>query len=152
AGAFNAGRREFVQGAVSGLALTAAAPGIALAGAGGREADKAAVLAQIPKMHAQNVKRLQEWIALPSIAAENRNYPQGPEHMARLARDAGFQRVDLVPTPGKAGVFATLDAGAPTWLALYFMYDVKQYDAAEWSSPPLEARLVDKPGMGKVII
>jgi acetylornithine deacetylase/succinyl-diaminopimelate desuccinylase-like protein len=32
------------------------------------------------------------------------------------------------------------------------MYDVKQFDPAEWSSPPLEARLVDKPGVGKVIV
>jgi hypothetical protein len=40
-------------------------------------------------MHAENVRRLQEWIALPSIAAENQNFPQGPEHMAKLARDAG---------------------------------------------------------------
>ena len=32
------------------------------------------------------------------------------------------------------------------------MYDVKQYDATEWSSPPLEGRLVDKPGFGKVLI
>jgi hypothetical protein len=29
------------------------------------------------------------------------------------------------------------------------MYDVKQFDPAEWSSPPLEARLVDKPGLGR---
>lgn len=32
------------------------------------------------------------------------------------------------------------------------MYDVKQFDPAEWSSPPLEGRLVDKPGIGKVIV
>src|SRR5690242_6529852 len=32
------------------------------------------------------------------------------------------------------------------------MYDVKQVDPSEWSSPPLEARLVDKPGFGKVIV
>jgi acetylornithine deacetylase/succinyl-diaminopimelate desuccinylase-like protein len=32
------------------------------------------------------------------------------------------------------------------------MYDVKQYDAAEWSSPPLEARIVDKLGFGKVMM
>jgi acetylornithine deacetylase/succinyl-diaminopimelate desuccinylase-like protein len=32
------------------------------------------------------------------------------------------------------------------------MYDVKQFDPAEWSSPPLEARLVDKPGVGKVMM
>ena len=52
-------RREFVQGAVAGVALTAAtAP--ALAAFGGDDADKRAVLQQIPKMHAENVKRLQE--------------------------------------------------------------------------------------------
>jgi acetylornithine deacetylase/succinyl-diaminopimelate desuccinylase-like protein len=95
---------------------------------------------------------LQDWIALPSIAAENRGYPQGADYMAKLAREAGFQRVDLVPTAGKPGVFATLDVGAANSLGIYFMYDVKQFDPAEWSSPPLEARLVDKPGLGKVIV
>ena len=32
------------------------------------------------------------------------------------------------------------------------MYDVNQYDPAEWSSPPLEARIVDKPGIGKAMV
>jgi acetylornithine deacetylase/succinyl-diaminopimelate desuccinylase-like protein len=32
------------------------------------------------------------------------------------------------------------------------MYDVKQFDPSEWSSPPLEARIVDRPGVGKVMI
>ena len=50
------------------------------------------------------------------------------------------------------GVFATLDAGAEDTLALYFMYDVKHYDPAEWSSPPLEGRIVDRPGEGKAIV
>jgi acetylornithine deacetylase/succinyl-diaminopimelate desuccinylase-like protein len=60
--------------------------------------------------------------------------------------------VEVVPTSGKSGVFATLDSGARQWLAIYFMYDVKQYDPAEWSSPPLEGRIVDRPGVGKVMI
>jgi acetylornithine deacetylase/succinyl-diaminopimelate desuccinylase-like protein len=72
--------------------------------------------------------------------------------MGRLARDAGFQQVEIISTSGKPGVFATLDAGARNWLAIYFMYDVKHYDPAEWSSPPLEARIVDKPGFGKVMV
>jgi len=83
--------------------------------------DKAAVLAQVPKLHAENLKRLQQWIALPSIAAENRNYPEGPELMARLAREAGFTGVKLIPTSGKPGVFGVLDSGARTTLAVYFM-------------------------------
>jgi len=140
------GRREFVQGAVAGVALAAAAPGAVLAASG----DKAAVLAQIPKMHGENIKRLQDWIALPSIAAENRNFPQGPERMAKLAEAAGFTGVKIIPTSGKPGVFGKIDAGAKTTMGVYFMYDVKQFVPQEWSSPPLEARLVEKPGLGTV--
>jgi acetylornithine deacetylase/succinyl-diaminopimelate desuccinylase-like protein len=136
-----------VLGAVSGAALTIA-PALTRAGAG--SSDKKAVLAQIPKMHAENIKRLQDWIAFPSIAAENRNYPQGAEYMAELARNAGFTDVRLIPTSGKAGVFGRLNAGSPTTVAIYFMYDVKQFVPDEWSSPPLEGRLVPKDGLGTV--
>lgn len=99
-----------------------------------------------------SLKRIRDWIALPSIAAENRSMKEGAEYMAELARDAGFQHVEIVPTDGHPGVFATLDAGAKRTLGIYFMYDVKQFDPAEWSSPPLESRMVDKPGLGKAII
>jgi len=142
-------RRDFVQGAVSSVALAAVPMGV-LSAAPAKDADKAAVLAQIPKMHAANIKRLQEWIALPSIAAENRNFPQGPEHMAKLAQEAGFTGVKLIPTAGKPGVFGKIDAGSSTTMAIYFMYDVKQFVPEEWSSPPLEARLVQKEGLGTV--
>src|SRR5262245_37065626 len=114
--------------------------------------DLADVRREVAKRHDEAVKRMQEWIALPSIAAEDRNFPAGAEHMAKLAREAGFQQVTVISTDGKPGVFATLDAGAPKTVGLYFMYDVKQFDPAEWTSPPLEARLVDKPGVGKVIV
>ena len=43
-------RRDFVQGAVSGAGLAAAA----------KNSEKAAVLAQVPKMHDRNLPRLQE--------------------------------------------------------------------------------------------
>ncbi|WP_347260651.1 M20/M25/M40 family metallo-hydrolase [Rudaea sp.] len=115
-------------------------------------ADRAAIKTEIGKRHDEALKRLQDWIALPSIAAENRNSKEGAEYMARLARDAGFQKVEIVETSGKPGVFATLDAGAKKTVGLYFMYDVKQFDPAEWSSPPLEAKLVDKPGIGKAVV
>ncbi len=141
-------RRDFVQRAALTAAAFAVTPPLSfLAGS-----SKDDVLAQIPLQHDQTVKMLRDWIALPSIAAENRGYPEGPEYMAKLARDAGFQRVELVPTSGKPGVFATLDAGAKSTLGVYFMYDVKQYDPAEWSSPPLEGRIIDRPGVGKVMI
>jgi acetylornithine deacetylase/succinyl-diaminopimelate desuccinylase-like protein len=142
-------RRGFLHTSVAGAAA------LAIGGADGLLAapsDQEAVVTEIAKHHDATVKALRDWIALPSIAAENLNYPQGAEYMARLAKDAGFGRVDVIPTAGKPGVFATLDAGAATTLALYFMYDVKQFDPSEWSSPPLEGRIVDRPGVGKIMI
>jgi acetylornithine deacetylase/succinyl-diaminopimelate desuccinylase-like protein len=143
-------RRDFVQASLAslgaGLGVSAMIPDTAAAG----QAD--AVLAQITARHDTTVRMLRDWIAIPSIAAEDIGYPQGPEYMARLARDAGFQHVEVIPTKGKSGVFATLDVGAPVTLAVYNMYDVKQYDASEWSSAPLEGRLVERPGLGTVMI
>ncbi len=110
------------------------------------------VYAAIARQHDGAVARLQRWIALPSIAAEGLNSEEGVAHMMALLREAGFQRVERVPTDGKPGVFATLDAGAKVSVGVYFMYDVKQFSPPEWSSPPLEARLVDRPGLGKVMI
>jgi acetylornithine deacetylase/succinyl-diaminopimelate desuccinylase-like protein len=110
------------------------------------------IKAQVARQHDAGVKRLQEWIALPSIAAEDRGFREGPQHLVGLLKSVGFQHAEIVATDGKPGVFATLDAGAPRSVGVYMMYDVKQFVPAEWSSPPLEAALVDKPGLGKAVV
>jgi acetylornithine deacetylase/succinyl-diaminopimelate desuccinylase-like protein len=115
-------------------------------------ADFSDIEAQVVKQHDEGVTRLQEWIRLPSIAAEDVGFPAGPELMARMLKDAGFQKTRIIETDGKPGVFATLDAGAAKTLGVYFMYDVKQSDPSEWSSPPLAAEIVDKPGLGKAVM
>jgi acetylornithine deacetylase/succinyl-diaminopimelate desuccinylase-like protein len=142
-------RRDFLHGSVASAALFALGDGHRFAFL---ETEQDAVAAEIAKQHDATIQALREWIAFPSIAAEDRGYPGGAEYMAKLAREAGFTKVQVLPTKGKPGVFATLDNGAATTLGLYFMYDVKQYDPAEWSSPPLEGRIVDRPGLGKVMI
>ena len=140
-------RRVFLQDAA------AAAAAIALPARRRRaEPDLAPVFAQIEKRHDEAVQRLQEWIRQPSIAAEHRGMDEGCELTMRLLRDAGFGQVTKVPSDGQPGIFATLDAGAPRTLGLYFMYDVKQADPAEWTSPPWVAALVDKPGLGKAVV
>jgi acetylornithine deacetylase/succinyl-diaminopimelate desuccinylase-like protein len=138
-------RRDFL-GAAATSAAALAAPRVAFGD------DLPDIQAEIVKRHAEGVQRLQEWVRQPAIAAENRGMNEGCELMMRLARDAGFQTAARVPTEGHPSVFATLDAGAPRTVGLYFMYDVKQVDPAEWSSPPFEAPLVDKPGFGKVLV
>jgi len=140
-------RRNFLNTAMGAAAL-----------AGSRRASAAdavdlkPLFAEADKRHDEAVRRLQDWIRQPSIAAENRSMNEGAELMMRMLREAGFGQVAKVPTDGHPGVFATLDAGAPRTVGVYFMYDVKQADPAEWSSPPFEARLVDRPGVGKLLI
>ena len=107
---------------------------------------------EIEKRHDEAVRRLQRWIKQPSIAAENLQMSEGCEMMIELLREAGFERATRVPTDGHPGVFGTLDAGAARTIGLYFMYDVKQVDPSEWSSPPWDAALVKKPELGKVVM
>jgi acetylornithine deacetylase/succinyl-diaminopimelate desuccinylase-like protein len=142
-------RRTMIAAAIAAIGSMVASPAPLHAAS---PKDLSDVRREIAKRHDEAVRRLQEWIALPSIAAEDRNYPAGAEWMAKLAREAGFQQATVIQTDGKPGVFATLDAGAAKTVGLYFMYDVKQFDPAEWTSPPLEARIVEKPGFGKVIV
>ena len=141
-------RRVFLQDAAA-TAAAVALPGWARTN---QPDDLAPIFAQIEKRHDEAVQRLQEWIRQPSIAAENRGVNEGCELTMRLLREAGFGQVTRLPTDGQPGIFATLDAGAPRTLGLYFMYDVKQADPAEWTSPPWTAALVDKPGLGKVLM
>src|SRR5712664_2267045 len=117
-----------------------------------QQSDLGPVFAQVERRHEESVQRLQEWIRQPSIAAENRGMNEGCELTMRMLRDAGFQQVTKVPTDGQPGIFAALDSGAAKTVGLYFMYDVKQADPAEWSSPPWDAALVEKPGLGKVLV
>lgn len=107
---------------------------------------------EIERRHDEGVARLQTWIRQPSIAAENRGVADGCALTMQMLSDAGFHQVEQIPTDGQPGIFATLDAGAKRTVALYFMYDVKQANPEEWQSPPWEARLVDMPGIGKVVM
>ncbi len=141
-------RRLLLQGAAAGAAILSAGPAFAKT----KPVDTKAIRKAVESQHDANIARLRDWIANPSIAAENRKMQEGAEYMKKLALDAGFQQAEVIQTEGHPGVFATLDAGAKTWMGIYFMYDVKQFDPKEWSSPPLDGALIDKAGFGKVIM
>ncbi len=140
-------RRDFLEGVGASAAILALPKAT-----GAQSSNLAPVLAEVEKRHDEALKRLQEWIRQPSIAAENRGMEEGNALLIRLLRDAGFDSAVRVPTDGQPGVFATLDAGAKRTVGVYFMYDVKQVDPAEWSSPPWDAAIVEKPGFGKAVM
>ena len=145
---FAADRRTVLAGAAAATAAMLA-PGVAAA-QGRRSRDVEAIRRAAEAGYQASIARIQEWIRLPTIAAERLNIQEGADHMVRLATEAGFTRVRKVDTGGVPAVFGVIDAGAPRTLGIYFMYDVKQYDPAEWASPPLEARIFDHP-LGRAI-
>ena len=140
-------RRLFLRSTAAAAALGAANRARAV-----DDMDLQPLEAAIAKRHDEAIQRLQNWIRQPAIAAENRGMDAGCDLMIEMLREAGFDQVQKVPTDGHSGVFATLDSGAPKTVGIYFMYDVKQADPSEWTSPPFEARVVDKVGFGKVLV
>ena len=115
-------------------------------------ADLKPVFSEIEKRHDESVRRIQDWIRQPTIAAEDKGIAEGADLMTQLLKDVGCGQVVKCLTDRHPGVFGTLDAGAPKTLAVYIMYDVKQVDPSEWSSPPFTPTLTDKAGLGKVLV
>lgn len=140
--------RRGVLGGAAAMAPLAMTPSTADA----RTPNRRALSRIVEQQKDQTVALIRDWIANPTIAAEGLNVDQGAAYMAQLARDAGFQTAEVVPTDGVPGVYATWDVGAPKTLGVYFMYDVKQFDPAEWSSPPLEARVFERAPFGTIMM
>ncbi|RGP40349.1 Beta-Ala-His dipeptidase [Altererythrobacter insulae] len=135
--------------ALAGIASTIAPwSSIAFAQSDARAAIRSAAVAN----RDDDIRRIQDWIRLPSIAAEDLNMPEGARYMAQLAQDAGFDDVEIIPTDGHPGVFGYMDNGAARTLGIYFMYDVKQFDPSEWRSHPTEANIVEMDGWGRAIM
>ena len=78
-----AGAGAMVFGVQGAAAASERYPSIRKAAEAGRDSD---------------IKRIQDWIALPSIAAEDRNMKEGAAYMANLTREAGFDTATIVPT------------------------------------------------------
>jgi acetylornithine deacetylase/succinyl-diaminopimelate desuccinylase-like protein len=140
-------RRTLIKGAIASAATLSSAAAFASAPPAGKlKAIRRAADADFER----SLARIKDWMRLPTVAAEKLNVEQGADYMAQLARDAGFTRVRKVPTGGNPAVFGVLDAGAKKTIGLYFMYDVKQYDEPNWTSPPLEPVMFDHP-MGRAL-
>lgn len=113
--------------------------------------DHAAVYRHIDEHRDEHVGNLQRWVRQPSISAEN----TGVREMAELLRDdllaLGFGEAWLLPTSGHPGVVGCYEAGAPTTLIVYMMYDVQPVIESDWRVQPFEGALVDTEH-GKVLM
>lgn len=134
-------RRTLIKGALASAAALSSAGALASAPPRKLKEIERAVNAGFD----ESLRRIQDWMRLPTVAAEQLNVEQGSDYMVKLATEAGFTRVRKVATGGLPAVFGVLDAGAKHTIGLYFMYDVKQFDEPNWASPPLEPVMFDHP-------
>jgi len=132
-------RRTLIEGAIASAAVLSSTGALAAASDSELKAIKQAVDAG----YDASLRRIEDWVRFPTVAAEKLNVDEGADYMAKLASDAGFTKVRKVATGGSPAVFGVIDAGAKRTVGLYFMYDVKQFDEPNWSSPPLEPTFFD---------
>ena len=139
-------RRRFMCGtATAGVAL------MSEAGLRGETPDPSALQRELEKGHDENVRRIQEWMRQPSIAAENRGMSEGCELTMRLLRDAGFDTVTRCPR--KVIRECSRRSTRARRVRRHLLHvRRKTGGSVRWSSPPWDAALVDKPGLGKVLV
>lgn len=93
----------------------------------------------------QDLFRLLEIPSVSTDPARKHEVARCAEEVARQLRDAGLEKVEIMPTEGHPVVFASwLNApGAPTVL-IYGHYDVQPEDPIDlWTSPPFQPTVRD---------
>lgn len=101
------------------------------------------VYAYIEQHKDEHLEQLRRWVRQPSVSAENIGIAEMAEMVRSDLEKLGFKETELVPTGGHPGVWGFYDAGAPTTLAVYMMYDVQPVDTIGWQVPGFEGALVD---------
>ena len=114
----------------------------------GSHADTYAYIDSHLTEHTENLRR---WVRQPSISAQNQGVRQMAELLREDLRRLGFKEAELVPTTGHPGVWGYYDAGAPTTLAIYMMYDVQPVEPTGWKVGAFDGAIVDHP-LGKVLM
>jgi len=100
----------------------------------------------------EHVRRMQEFLRQPSVSAENFGVRDCAELLKSYFVDLGCKDARLIETEGFPVVYGEYDAHAEKTLLIYMMYDTQPFVGEEWTSPPLEARLVDIKPFGKCVI
>jgi hypothetical protein len=86
--------RRTLLGAAAGLAVSLPAR------ARSAPLDLTKIHRELERRHDEAVERLRDWLKAPCIAAEDFGYDTGVPVFEKMLKDAGFQKVERVPTRG----------------------------------------------------
>jgi len=100
----------------------------------------------------EHIKKLQEFIRQPSVSAENYGLRECAELLKSYFLNIGCKNTTLIETGSFPVVYSEYDAHAEKTLLVYMMYDTQPFAGEKWTSPPLEAKLVDIEPFGRCVI
>jgi acetylornithine deacetylase/succinyl-diaminopimelate desuccinylase-like protein len=100
----------------------------------------------------EHIKKMQEFLRQPSVSAENYGVRECAELLQSYFVDLGCKNARLIKTESFPVVYGEYDAHAEKTLLVYMMYDTQPFTGEKWTSPPLEARLIDIEPFGKCVI
>jgi acetylornithine deacetylase/succinyl-diaminopimelate desuccinylase-like protein len=100
----------------------------------------------------EHIGRMQEFLRQPSVSAENRGVRECAELLKSYLATLGCKNARLIETGSFPVVYGEYDAHAEKTLLIYMMYDTQPFTGEKWTSPPLEARLVEIAPFGKCVI
>src|SRR5262245_12753773 len=100
----------------------------------------------------EHLEKVRAFLRQPSISAEARGVRETAEMLLGYFRELGCQENELVETDGHPGVWAFYDAGAPTTVVSYLMYDVQPVAEQPWTHDPFAADLVADPPFPRVVV
>jgi acetylornithine deacetylase/succinyl-diaminopimelate desuccinylase-like protein len=99
-----------------------------------------------------HVRKLQEFLRQPSVSAENYGVRDCAELLKTYFLDLGCKNARLIETGSFFVVYGQYDVHAEKTLLVYMMYDTQPFTDEQWTSPPLEARLIDIEPFGKCVV
>jgi len=100
----------------------------------------------------EHISKVQDFLRQPSVSAENYGVRECAEILKGYLADLGCKDARLIETGSFPVVYGEYDAHAEKTLLVYLMYDTQPFAGEEWTSPPLEARLVGIEPFGKCVV
>ena len=93
------------------------------------------------------VRELSNFLAIPNLASDSVGTRRNADHLMAMMRARGIvARLLQSPTGGPPAVYGELPtAGATKTVVFYAHYDGQPVDTSQWSSPPWQPVLRDKP-------
>lgn len=109
------------------------------------------VLTYLDTHQQEHVEQVRRFVRQPSISADGTGITAMADLVASRIREIGGA-AEIIPTEGHPVVWGRLDAGAPTTLLFYGMYDVQPVEGEAWTVPPFDGEIVDLPTHGRAMV